>query len=357
MAKRILITPLDWGLGHATRCIPVIRMLLEKGCDVLIGGSGSSQALLKHEFPNLHFFDLPSYSPEYSHSNRMVPKMLKQLPKFTRTIWREHALVEKIVMEHSIDIIISDNRYGCWSPLVKSVFITHQSNILMPKRFGWLSGVVRMINESLMRKFDECWIPDYPDDHGLSGDLVSFGKRKFHKRIVWIGALSRFTFKPIQEPVYDVIAICSGPEPQRSILEKILIQNLSMTSLRFLIVRGVIQKGKRISINRGEAINFLTSDDLERALASAEIVIARSGYSTIMDMQVLGKKVIFIPTPGQTEQEYLAEKLMKRKVAFCMPQDSFDLAKALSESRDYSGFMPRQENTYLVNAIKELTES
>ncbi|HYF66870.1 MAG TPA: glycosyltransferase [Ohtaekwangia sp.] len=353
--NRILITPLDWGLGHATRCIPIIRYLLSIKCDVFIGSSGRALQLLKIEFPDLQFFDLPAYAPTYSKSSFMVWKMGLQLPKFIRAISSEHEAVEKIVREHNIDVVISDNRYGCWSAAIPSVFITHQSNILMPKRFGWMSRWIRIANESLINKFQFCWIPDYPDDHSLAGELISFGNISFHADVKYIGSLSRFV-PQTSSYRYDVVAIISGPEPQRSILEQMLTDQLDKSGLKFLLIQGRPDRKVVHKINgQAEIVNFLTSEQLQEILPSANVIIARSGYSTIMDMKALERKVIFIPTPGQTEQEYLASRLKEKGVAYYMDQHKFDLALAMKESKAYMGFRNSSEkNNLLMDAFQSL---
>lgn len=346
---RVLITPLDWGLGHASRCIPIIRKMLELGHRVDVGSSGPALSLLREEFPRLNFLELPSYNPRYPAKAGMVWKMSLQLPKFINVIRSEHDVVTAYVREHGIDLVISDNRYGCWSPDVRSVFITHQSNVLMPRRFGWLGRWVRSTNESLLRRFDVCWIPDYPGEHSLAGDLVSFGGIRFTGKLDFIGSLSRFKAHGLSVRKYDILAVCSGPEPQRSLLEALLLPQLRRSGKRFLLVRGVIEEG-----GEGEVVNFLTTEKLGEAIASSDVVIARSGYSTIMDLQVLEKKAIFIPTPGQTEQEYLAARLKERKVAFSMDQDNFDLRVALRESDKYAGFSMIEREDLLTPALLQV---
>ena len=138
-----MVTPLDWGLGHATRCIPIIQELLNRGCTVLIAGSGDSLLLLKNEFPHLTFFTLSAYSPVYSRTQSMIWKMVSQLPKFADVIRKEHQQIEALIEDHKIDFVISDNRYGCWSSKIPSVFITHQLNILMPKSLKWVEPLIR----------------------------------------------------------------------------------------------------------------------------------------------------------------------------------------------------------------------
>ncbi len=348
--KRVLVAPLDWGLGHATRCIPLIRTLIQRQCIVFVAGSGASLELLKQEFPSLTFFSITGYAPHYPSKGSMVLSMASQLPKFYRTINKEHQEIEKLIDEYHIQYIISDNRYGCWTKKIPSVFITHQSNILMPKRFGWLASVVKRMNEEFMRKFSVCWVPDFPDG-GLSGELLAFGKTNHDISVEFIGSLSRF--KPLAdcERRSDVAAIFSGPEPQRSIFEKIVTQQLAGSGLKYFVVRGIPGSSEV----RNNVADFMASEQLQQLLCETQLIIARSGYSTIMDLAALGKKAILIPTPGQTEQEYLAKKLKERKIAFSMKQNEFNLEEALKESKNYSGFVIRPSDMRLLgNAVDKL---
>lgn len=356
--KRILITPLDWGLGHATRCIPIIRYLLSRQCEVFIGGSGGALALLRSEFPGLTFFDLPAYNPVYSKQDSMVWKMSLQLPKFFSVIANEHRVIKRIVRAHNIDLVISDNRYGCWSADVPSVFITHQSNILMPQRFGWLGGWIRKINETCINKFTHCWIPDYPEEHSIAGALIRFGKNNISSKVDYLGALSRFETRMNVSRRYDVIGICSGPEPQRTLLETLLRDQFTGSRLTFLLVRGVVKDTEVSNVSsQGTVVNFMTSRSLEEAIQASEIVVARSGYSTVMDMKALGKKAIFIPTPGQTEQEYLARRLKEKGIAFYMPQHRFNLQIALKEMENYTGFSQQPNQALWMGVIDKVLAS
>lgn len=363
--KRVLVTPLDWGLGHATRCIPIIKKLIERNCEVLIAGNGDSLQLLKAEFPQLRHFVLPGYDPRYPVNGSMVLAMLIQVPKFLSTIRSEHNAIEKLISQQKVDLIISDNRYGCWSSKIISVLITHQSNILMPKRFGWLQELVRKMNIRHMEKFSTCWIPDVADKRNLAGDLISFGKIRPSLNVNYIGPLSRFgspnKHGSYSEAVssgkrYDVTAIFSGPEPQRTLIENIVIPQLKISGLKYFVVRGLFSS-TNTQVIRNE-VDFLTANDLEQVIESSEIIIARSGYSTVMDLATLGKKAIFIPTPGQTEQEYLAQRLMDKGIAFFMAQDVFDLSNALENTKKFSGFqVMRNSNEHLLdNALDEVLD-
>src|SRR6185436_6129983 len=155
--KKVLVCPLDWGLGHATRVLPVIQELIQRNCDVAVATSGPALALLRKEFPALHYYRITGYEPTYSSSGSLVWSLATQLPKFVRTIRIEHEEIESIVWQDGFQVVISDNRYGCWSTKVPSVIITHQLNILAP---SVLSGIVNFVNRLQIRKFSTCWVPD-----------------------------------------------------------------------------------------------------------------------------------------------------------------------------------------------------
>lgn len=352
--KNVLVTPLDWGLGHATRCVPIINELLKQNCNVVIGGCGESLGLLKIEFPHLTFVSLPAYQPVYPLSGSMVWNMFRQTPKFLSTIRKEHAVIEQIVKSSKIDVIISDNRYGCWSSAIPSVFITHQTNILLPKKFKWLTNPVRRLNVSLIKRFSVCWVPDYPDGRSLAGKLKSLGKKEHLMRLRYIGALSRFS-KPVTRGIlYDVLCILSGPEPQRTEFEKIVVEQLVRSGLRYFVVRGIVSEHSSPATNFS-GVNFLNGSELQSLIEQSEIILARSGYSTIMDLATLGKKAIFVPTPGQTEQEYLGARLRAKGIAFSVAQGKFDLMTALSSARSYTGFNPFPGDAHLLTeALHEI---
>lgn len=351
--KHVVVAPLDWGLGHATRCVPVVRLLLQHNCMVTLAGAGPSLRLLRAEFPELRSFQLPSYDPVYPSDGSMIWKMVLQLPKFMRVIRDEHRELERYIQDNHVDLVISDNRYGCWSSTVPSVFITHQSNIMMPKRFGWLAPMVRRANQNAMRRFSECWVPD-SGQNGLAGDLTSFSGTV---PLRFIGQLSRFSpGDRSMDPGYDIVVVCSGPEPQRTLFEQLMRKSLQSFRGTYLLVRGVVEESSPVKTVNGIIRNYLTSANLGNALANAGIVIARSGYSTVMDLAMLGKKVIFVPTPGQTEQGYLATRLMEQKVALSVDQHSFDLDQALKASVHYTGFVvnPQATDRYLAVEIDRI---
>lgn len=347
--KRILVAPLDWGLGHATRCIPLIRELLKQGFEVLIASNGDALALLREEFPQLPVFELPGYYPVYPVNGSMVWKMAFQLPKFIRTIAAEHQAIERIVKSEGIDVVVSDNRYGCFSKKAKSVFITHQLHILMPDGYAWLERRLNHFNAEQIRQYAECWVPVPALADSIIPRLMAPG---LSLPLRPIGYLSRFEKKPLAKK-YEVLVICSGPEPQRRLFEGIMEKQLRRSSVSFLIVRGKPQLNNAKPAHG--VTDYLNATALNEAIEASEVIVSRSGYSMVMDLARLGKKAIFIPTPGQTEQEYLAQELMARKIAFCMPQTKFDLGFALRESSRFTGFANfEQDDSLLKNAIASL---
>lgn len=350
--KKILVCPLDWGLGHATRCIPVIGELQKKRAEIIIASSGEALQLLRQEFPELAFFELPSYRPVYPEIKSMLFEMLTQLPRFMRVIKEEHAVTEKIVREQKIDLVISDNRYGCWSAIVKSVFITHQLKILMPRGMGWASPGINFLNRRCIQKFGNVWIPDQPGS-GLTTPFIS----KHVPNQSYIGWLSRFQARNEIEQKYEIIALVSGPEPQRTIFQKIMLTQLLKNNLKSLLVAG--EPGKPYHKQEGcvEIVNHLPSRDLEQAILSSRIVISRSGYSTVMDLIALGKKAVFIPTPQQPEQIFFARYFKENHIAFSEDQPKFSVSLALEKSDEFKGFGHfKMEDRYLVNAIESILE-
>ena len=300
--KRILVAPLNWGLGHATRCIPVIRALISKGYHPILASDGVALALLRKEFPGLEAFELPSYQITYAKKGYLFKlKLLFDSPKLYKAISKEKKALKKLIEEYPIDGIISDNRLGICHKNIPSVFITHQLNVLSGNT-TWLSTQIHQI---YIKKFTECWIPDVEGNPNLSGKLGHLKKSIFP--VKYMGPISRIEKKELPKK-YDIMALLSGPEPQRTFLEHILLNQLHAYQGNILLVKGVIEEEQTIVRDNHITIyNFMNSTQLQKAFNESEIVISRSGYTTIMDLAKLNKKAFFIPTPGQYEQEYLAK--------------------------------------------------
>ena len=336
---RVLVAPLEWGLGHATRCIPVINELIRLNCEVFIGAEDASQALLQKEFPQLTFLQLRGYRMQYSRKKYWLPlKIVFQFPKIIWSIYNEHRWLKKIIKERAIEAVISDNRFGLYHSSVPCIYITHQLTIKTGNRFTeWLA---QKIHYHFINKYDACWVPDAPGEINLAGTLSH--PKFFPKTTVqYIGPLSRFE-KNGAEKKYDLAVIISGPEPQRTIFENVLFKALENYDGKCLFIRGLpadVQMCEYANVQI-EVHNHLSAVELNKVIEQSEIVISRSGYTTVMDLVKLQHKAILIPTPGQTEQEYLAENLMSKKIIYCVEQNNFSLQEELKKQTGFAFSFP-----------------
>jgi uncharacterized protein (TIGR00661 family) len=326
--KRVLLAPLDWGLGHATRCIPLIHRLIQDGNEVFLAGDGKVKILLSQEFPHLPFILLEGYNVHYSRTKQGLPfTMLLQVPKILKAIHYEHHWLQGAMQQWRFDVVISDNRYGLFHPEAYCVFITHQLLIKTPYRM--VERMLQRINYRLINRFNECWVPDQEHPPYLAGELAHPSKLP-KVPVKYIGPLSRLHLSPSSAPGQHILILLSGPEPQRSMLEQKILMQLEDINSKVLLVRGMPGETSIPHATRNVIIkNHLPSQQLSDAFAQASIVISRCGYSTVMDLMATRKKCILIPTPGQTEQEYLAKHLMQQHLALCIPQKEFHLESAL----------------------------
>lgn len=355
---KILVAPLDWGLGHATRCIPIIKELLNQKCQVIVAAEGVQKALLREEFPFLTFVELPGYRVQYG-KNRALTflRLIASIPKILIRIKRENGWLRRFADHERPDMVISDNRYGLYLPGTITIFITHQLSIRTPfgKVADWL---LQQINYSAINRFSVCWVPDRAGGDGLAGEL-SHPKRMPLIPTRYIGWLSRMEVMPVPATRdFDVLVLLSGPEPQRTILEKMIIEQAAGCDCKMVVVRGLPGGGKRsLQAPRGVVVyDHLPAGELERLMLRSDIVLSRPGYSTVMDLARMGKKAIFVPTPGQTEQEYLGGYLAERRLGICVWQQGFSLKTALMQSREISD-RPGVVNEQLKDEIRGMLKA
>ncbi|NPA45064.1 MAG: UDP-N-acetylglucosamine--N-acetylmuramyl-(pentapeptide) pyrophosphoryl-undecaprenol N-acetylglucosamine transferase [Chlorobi bacterium] len=354
-SKKILISPLNWGLGHAVRDIPLINKLISAGYEVIIATEGASAELLKKEFPKLLHIELKSFSIKYPKKNAFVFKMLIQLPKIIRGIRKEHKQVQKIIKQQNIDLIISDNRYGVYSKEVPSIFITHQIFIQLPKQIKFLEGIVFKMQQNKISKFSKCLIPDYKNEINLSGKLSH--KQRLPAEFSFVGILSQFQYnkEDSKEYINDILIILSGPEPQRTILETKIIKQLEGTNKKVLLVSGQPEKSFSKNNSNIKYVNHLSRKEMQFAIQNSEIIISRAGYTTIMDLVKLQKKAILIPTPSQTEQEYLANYLKNKNMFIFCKQDNFIIDEVIKKIQklqtNFSVFEKAKKDNFL-NVVK-----
>ena len=346
---KILVAPLNWGMGHATRCIPIIQYMLDKGAEVIIASDGSALQLLKAEFPALTAVEMPSYGVQYKRDN-MVINLGLQLPRIAMTVKKEQRWLNKFLEEHGIDAIISDNRFGLFTKKVPTVFISHQINIPIPIPFLFKIG--NHINHYFIRKFEDLWIPDFEQEPNLTGPMAHGTPLDYQAS--YLGPISRMTPKD-EDKKYDLCIVLSGPEPQRTRLEHILLTQLANLPYNTILVRGIPNQYQRIKCSDTlEMVTFMKGDELNRTMQQSELVISRSGYTTIMDLAVLGKKALFIPTPGQKEQEDLATHFKMSETYHSVKQDDVDLAVDIPVALKYQGLqVENQQNGTMKQVVDE----
>ncbi|MBB4080378.1 UDP:flavonoid glycosyltransferase YjiC (YdhE family) [Lewinella aquimaris] len=311
-----LITPLDWGLGHASRSLALARQLEAEGDRLSWAASGPAAEMLRRELPDQTIHPLPPYRVTYP-TRSMVWNVARQAWHWQRTIRAEHRATAELVRRLEIDRIVSDSRFGCYHRGVRSVFVTHQLHPIT----GF--GPATAIYQWQLRNFDEFWVPDHPGHDRLSGRLSS---PSGYDNVRFIGPLSRLSEAP-GEAAFDVLVLLSGPEPMRTRLEELIFPQLAGLPYSYRVVRGLPTPE---SAPASPHIDFADTPTLSRLLTAARYVVARPGYSTLMDLRALGKSAVLIPTPGQTEQEYLAQRAQLQGWAVAVKdQEKLDLTDAL----------------------------
>ncbi len=328
--SKILVAPLDWGLGHASRCVPIVQFLVEQGFGVIIGGSGDSLVYLQKRFPNLVSVELPSAKMNYGkHGMISLPFMFSML-RFAWNIRREHRFLEKLVAEKSIDYVFSDNRLGMYSSLVPSFYMTHQLNFDTGFMNRFSARMMKRLHRRYINKYRCCFVPDAEDELSLSGKMSDSEMEARH-----LGPLSRFYGKTVEriESNFDLLLL-SGIEPQRTLLENIIIEKYSsMPDARLHIIRGVADWAE-LSLPSNITYENAPSDDrIASLIVSARWIFCRSGYSTLCDLAALGRRAVLMPTPRQPEQEYLAERFREKFGFVTVAQD--DLPQADIENISY----------------------
>lgn len=321
-----LIAILDWGLGHASRCVSLVKAWQEKGTRVTVASAGSALMLLKASLTEVDFIALPAYAVRYP-TRSMSWNMGVQSPRLWGVMRKEHRIINDYVRQERVDLIVSDGRFGCWSKRVKSIWLAHQLQI--QHRRPWLAWMLNKGYHTFVRKhFAEVWVPDLEGEDSLAGDLAQPVTDLPHR---YLGALSRFAdqpLAPLEKRPYQWLALLSGPEPQRSYLEEELITCLKALDVPALLVRGVPGSTRPTPLTpKLSVVDWLLGDQLAATIAQAEQLVCRSGYSTLLDAHYWQKPLLLIPTPGQTEQEYLARYWAGRGWAAWQRQGEVQLEK------------------------------
>ena len=304
---KILVAPLNWGLGHASRCIPLIQRFLDEGHEVILGGDGDSLTLLRKHFPKLRYVYLAPLNLRYSAGSRQVWAMMKALPKLFFWAYKDHLMLRAVLREEHIDRVVSDNRFGLYNSHTECIYITHQLHIMFPYGWRWLEPLAARWHARICAHYNAVWIPDYKEE---TKSLA--GKLSHPSAFDYIGPLSRFSLtndKLQTTNKYTIVAVLSGLEPHRTLLEQQIVARYQNSEEQVLVVQGLMSRpNTRIKRANITIVPYMGDDELAAALLGAKQIIARSGYSTIMDLDALGvlDKAELIPTPGQPEQQYLA---------------------------------------------------
>ena len=347
----ICISPIDWGLGHATRCITLIKGFEKLGYQVYIATEGYHEAILREALPNAHFLPLRGYRIRYAKWGFILPLVLLfQLPKIIYSIIHEQNWLKKAQAQYEFDLIVSDNRFGFYHKLVPSVFITHQLNLQM--HFAWATNLFQKLQYAWFKRFTACWIPDIEGAHNLSGILAN-PKHKPSIPLWYMGCLSRLIDTAIDTSADNsssihgathnnqnvFLGIVSGPEPQRTLLENLLWKAGNKLNIPFVVIAGtpsIEQPNKLLEENKNAKLYaHLAAPALVSEIKRAEYIICRGGYTTLMELIPFEKKLIFIPTPGQTEQMYLGKLWNEKNWALCYAQENFKLNIALEEASNF----------------------
>lgn len=351
--KRILVCPLDWGLGHATRCVPLIREFQAQGAEVLVATTGLQVAFFEQECPELKQIRAISYQIRYPKHGWLMPFwLLQELPRLRKLIREEQHWADLVCKDHNIDLIVSDNRFGCYSRSVPSIYITHQVRIPFQTPFQPLEFLGQSLHAYFQKSFQEVWIPDTPDYPGLGGRMSHYGlKANKHRHI---GSLTRF--QPLKTPIqkqFRWLAMLSGPEPQRSLLEsKILDAFLTMPGPKVLVQGKPGCSPLTHNVPELQVFSHLKSDELRATILASEVILCRSGYSSLMDLQTLQAKAVLIPTPGQTEQESLAKSLHDSGICGFVPQGRISASTINQAAGQAQGFtLPSSHSTLLQQAV------
>lgn len=317
-----------------------------------LASNGRALRLLQTEFPHLPVHEIPGLNIAYSRRAWMVPLALAlRIPSILLASLREKEALRKLHSRYKFSLVISDNRFGCAIAGVKSCYVTHQVLIPFPSWLRRAEFLGVFLHGLVQKQFNQVWIPDWPQAPGLSGRL---GHGNFiNHRHRYIGPLSRFKIRSTDhEKDIDLLLLLSGPEPQRTLLEEKLLGELEKFSGKVILLRGTPAESLPLPGPAGiEIFPHASGRDMSIFLERSKVVVARSGYTTVMELANLQSKAILIPTPGQAEQEYLGEMLENRGWCACISQENVTLSNILEKCKQLGGFPPAGANEELLDKV------
>jgi hypothetical protein len=336
----VLVSPLNWGLGHATRDIPVIHELRRRGHDVTIAACGNALSALKREFPDCRFIEFPDYQAPYSAGSLFLPKFCAYLPVLLRALATERRTLRHILAQDHYNLIISDNRLGVYSEQIPSLFITHQIHFHFPPIIWPVELFALLLNRMVHPKFDLVIVPDNPPGPGsLAGKLSRPLLPETFRHIYFAGILATARKQDMAEDL-DYLCIISGPEPQRTVFEQTLLPQLPGLPGRKVVLLGSPSHRSVTCPDPHTTIkSYVDTEEKIALLNRARFIICRSGYTTMMELAEVQKRHgLFVPTPGQTEQEYLSAYYQKNGWFLSQSQYHIDLSRDVAAAQPFSGF-------------------
>lgn len=343
-----LICPLNWGLGHATRDIPIIEELIRRGHDVTIATSGNALALLEKEFPECSFILFKDYPAPYSSTRFFLPKFIANIPMLMKELAGEIKRFNKLLDQNKYDLVISDNRLGVFTKRVPCYFITHQLRFSLPDYLYPFEAMTLGVNGLFHTRYDGIIVPDIkPDGANLSGKLARSNVKMTLRRVHYAGILTSAKKMNVPEDL-DYLFIISGPEPQRTKLEEILLKQVQDLPGEKVVLLGSPQRTFSKSLDPSTRVEaFVSTEEKAELMNRARFLVGRSGYTTMMELAELDKKHgLFTPTPGQTEQEYLSRYYQKMGWFMSKSQYKIKLAQDVEDAWKYRGFpdMPKTKD-------------
>ncbi|KAA0005321.1 MAG: glycosyltransferase [Thermoplasmata archaeon] len=353
---KVIYAVCSWGLGHATRSLPVVRRLLSEGNDLTVISNGRSLELLKKELGESveAYVDIPDYPMLLSENSRQfMAKSMVYWPMFIRRIEKGLARVTKMLRNERYDVIVSDARYDVYSKRVPSFFISHQMRIMNPLRIKMFERGSELFNLFFFKRFAGVIVPDYADEDNLSGELSHNLYRIDESKLYYVGVLSDFKKKNLRKDI-DCLVSITGPEPQRSLLEKKLLSQIRGLDGKIVVTLGKTEKKDVVKKGDVEVYSFMTKDEREDVLNRAKLVVSRSGYSTILDLAVIGVKALMIPTPGQIEQEYLGSYHNQRGTFYSVDQEKVDVVRDIEVAKRRTGFTRKVDVDESVEKIMDV---
>ncbi len=350
-AGKVFYAVLNMGLGHAARSLPIIKAFQKRGWEVIVGSNGRALEFLKIELPDTIFEETPGYDIQYAKNGNLAPKLAAQFPKLLKKIHEEQVFCDRAVKKYTPDLVMSDHCYGIYHQRVLSYFLSHQIHFEMPAGLELLAPLVSKFNLKYHRRFSRVIIPDFPsEDGGLLGGRLS-RVSPIKNKYFFSGFLSSVSVLPVEKKI-DLLVSISGPEPQRSIFEDIVLQQIEAVPGKKIVVLGKSESTDVQKVTKDLVIYaHVPRKKMSELLNRADLVVSRPGYSTLMELAELGKKALLVPTPGQTEQNYLADRVMKKCWYYTVKQTDLKLAADIPKALQYAGLFKPEVTRWSVQNI------